>query len=76
MAFSLTGRAVFREGMLGRYGKLVNMLRTEAINSSTEELADLIDCVLQMAQQVGTREEACTDFRLLSLAPLMLLVSD
>ena len=43
MAFRSTGRAVFREGMLGRYGKLVNMLRTEAINSSTEELADLIE---------------------------------
>ena len=29
--------------MLGRYGKLVRVLHTEAINTSTEELADLIE---------------------------------
>ena len=43
MVFRLTGRAILREGMLGRYGKLVRVLNTEIINSSTEDLADLIE---------------------------------
>lgn len=39
----LTGRAVFREGMLGKNGKLVNVLHTEVMSSSTQELADLVE---------------------------------
>ena len=39
----LTGRAVFREGLLGRYGKLVTLVYAKAINSSTEDLAGHIE---------------------------------
>lgn len=39
----LTGRAVFRDGLLGRYGKLVTLVYAKAINSSTEDLAGHIE---------------------------------